>query len=39
MADDLSVVRDGGEWRLGPASASDAVVLADDYLAYLADRN
>ena len=39
MADELRVVRDRGEWRIGPRPASDAVVLANDYLSYLADRN
>ena len=39
MGDELRVVRDGGEWRIVPGTASDAVVLANDYLSYLADRN
>jgi len=37
--DELSVVRDSGEWRIRPDVASDAVVLANDYLSYLSDRN
>ncbi len=39
MADELSVVRSDAEWRIGPGTASDAVILANDYLGYLADRN
>jgi hypothetical protein len=39
MADEQRVAGDGGEWRISPRPASDAVVLANDYLGYLADRN
>ena len=39
MEDKLRVVRDDGEWRIRSDAASDAVVLANDYLSYLADRN
>ncbi|MHB1784468.1 MAG: hypothetical protein ACYCTE_17625 [Acidimicrobiales bacterium] len=39
MEAELSVVRDSGEWRIRPDAASDAVVLANDYLSYLSDRN
>lgn len=39
MGDGLSVVRDGGEWRIVPDAASEVVVLVNDYLGYLADRN
>jgi hypothetical protein len=39
MEDELSVVREDEEWRIRPGAASDAVVLANDYLSYLSDRN
>ena len=39
MTDELSVVHGDGEWRIGPVAASAAVVLANDYLSYLADRS
>jgi site-specific recombinase XerD len=38
--DELCVARDGDGWRLvGGDVAGEAVVLANDYLGYLADRN
>ena len=39
MTDELRVVRGGGAWRIEPGPTSDAVILANDYLGYLADRN
>ncbi len=39
MGDELRVVCGGGAWRIGPGPTGDAVVLANDYLGYLADRN
>lgn len=38
MADELRARSDGGQWRL-EGSSGEAVVLVNDYLSYLADRN
>lgn len=40
MAGQLSLSKQDGTWQLvGPAESAKAVVLANEYLAYLADRN
>jgi integrase/recombinase XerD len=39
MAEKLSVLHDGDRWQLGGPIRCDAVVLANEYLSYLADRN
>lgn len=40
MADQLCLSRQDGTWQLvGPARSAGVVVLANEYLSYLADRN